>query len=106
MMRLKSKYTLFIILMVPFAVSAQDRPAVMPVKHEFSLQQTVDYALKNNATVKNALLDVKVQQGSLHLPLIRILMQALVLLTIRLLPHRYCPILFRLLLTRCLLIKG
>jgi outer membrane protein len=62
MMRLKSKYTLFIILMVPFAVSAQDRPAVMPVKHEFSLQQTVDYALKNNATVKNALLDVKVQQ--------------------------------------------
>ncbi len=31
-------------------------------KHEFSLQQTFDYAKKNNVQVKNALLDVQIQQ--------------------------------------------
>lgn len=31
-------------------------------KHAFSLQQTVDYGLKNAVQVKNALLDIKIQQ--------------------------------------------
>lgn len=31
-------------------------------KHDFSLKQTVDYGLKNAVQVKNALLDVKIQQ--------------------------------------------
>ncbi|MBK6936569.1 MAG: TolC family protein [Chitinophagaceae bacterium] len=31
------------------------------LKHEFSVQQAVDYALKNNVNVKNSLLDVKIQ---------------------------------------------
>lgn len=33
-----------------------------PQRHEFSIQQAVDYARKNNITVKNALLDVKYQE--------------------------------------------
>ncbi|HEX2630057.1 MAG TPA: TolC family protein, partial [Chitinophagaceae bacterium] len=33
-----------------------------PQRHEFSIQQAVDYARKNNSTVKNALLDVKYQE--------------------------------------------
>src|SRR5258706_3137826 len=32
-----------------------------PVAHEFSIQQTVEYAKKNNVQVKNALLDVQIQ---------------------------------------------
>jgi len=31
-------------------------------RHEFSVQQCVDYARKNNVQVKNALLDIKIQQ--------------------------------------------
>ncbi len=33
-----------------------------PALHEFSVQQCIDYAEKNNAAVKNALLDVQLQQ--------------------------------------------
>lgn len=36
--------------------------SVKPARHSFSVQQAVDYALKNNATVKNALLDVQYQE--------------------------------------------
>lgn len=35
---------------------------VKPEHHEFSIQQAVDYAAKNNVQVKNALLDVQIQQ--------------------------------------------
>ena len=35
---------------------------IAQVKNEFSLQQTVDYGLKNAVQVKNALLDIKIQQ--------------------------------------------
>ena len=31
-------------------------------KNEFSVKQAVDYSLKNSFTVKNALLDIKIQQ--------------------------------------------
>jgi outer membrane protein len=60
MIWLKNKYILFVILFVPVISFSQEK--IAPVKHEFSLQQAVDYALKNNATVKNALIDVKVQE--------------------------------------------
>ncbi len=35
---------------------------IAQVKNEFSLQQTVDFGLKNAVQVKNALLDIKIQQ--------------------------------------------
>lgn len=33
-----------------------------PATHEFSIQQCIEYAEKNNAAIKNALLDIQVQQ--------------------------------------------
>jgi outer membrane protein len=63
-MWLKSKYSFLLMLLMPLLSTAQDSTNIkaMPQKHEFNLQQTVDYALKNNVTVKNALLDIKVQK--------------------------------------------
>lgn len=40
----------------------QNRDTLGRAKHKFSIQQAVDYANKNNVQVKNALLDVKLQQ--------------------------------------------
>lgn len=45
----------------PFVSMAQT-DSVKTVRHEFSVQQTVDYAMKNNVSVKNALLQVKTQE--------------------------------------------
>lgn len=42
-------------------VMAQADTTKKITRHEFSVQQAVDYALKNNVSVKNALLQVKVQ---------------------------------------------
>jgi outer membrane protein TolC len=42
-------------------VNAQPPDSIKATKHEFSVKQAVDYAIKNNVTVKNALLQVKVQ---------------------------------------------
>src|SRR5687768_817047 len=58
---------LLIMTLFPVAVIAQNLPgqngdSLANKKHEFSIQQAVDYAKKNNAQVKNALLDVKLQQ--------------------------------------------
>lgn len=39
--------------------AAQDTAAI---RHEFSVKQAADYALKNNVQVKNALLEVKIQE--------------------------------------------
>ena len=44
------------------AVHAQKPDSVIIKKYEFSVQQAVDYALKNNVSIKNALLQVKVQE--------------------------------------------
>jgi outer membrane protein TolC len=44
-------------LIASFSVGAQDS-----VIHEFSLQQAVDYGMKNNVQVKNALLDLQMQK--------------------------------------------
>lgn len=46
--------------LVPFVSGAQDNTA--PARYEFSLQQAIDYAQKNNVQVKNALLSVQIQQ--------------------------------------------
>lgn len=54
---------------ISYATNAQDtlvapvyEPVRVPEVHRFSLQQTLDYAEKNNAQVKNALLDIKLQE--------------------------------------------
>lgn len=41
------------------ALSQQTEP---PARHEFSMQQCIDYAQKNSAIVKNVLLDVQIQE--------------------------------------------
>jgi outer membrane protein len=43
-------------------LTALSLTAVAQEKHAFSLQQSLDYAKKNNAQVKNALLDIQIQQ--------------------------------------------
>jgi outer membrane protein len=51
---------LLILLLLPaFAVAQTD--SVKLTRHEFSIQQAVDYAIKNNVNVKNALVDVQLQ---------------------------------------------
>ena len=72
MKRVKNKVPLFIgILLVvalfPAVLFAQGIPGKTGVsvkisKHEFSIQQAVDYAKKNNVNVKNALIDVQLQE--------------------------------------------
>jgi outer membrane protein TolC len=42
--------------------TAQPPDSIKVTKHEFSVQQTVDYALKNNVYVKNAMIDVQMQE--------------------------------------------
>lgn len=49
-------------LLIPAFLMAQKPDTTAPVKHEFTVQQAVDYALKNNVAVKNALLDVQLQE--------------------------------------------
>ena len=54
-----SKVTfLFAGLFIAFWANAQ----TAATKHEFSIQQCIDYASKNNTAVKNALLDYKIQE--------------------------------------------
>lgn len=49
-------------LLFSLASPAQSDTAGKSKRHEFSIQQAVDYALKNNVNVKNALLQVKIQE--------------------------------------------
>jgi outer membrane protein len=44
------------------SVKAQPPDSARVTKHAFSVQQAVDYALKNNVNVKNALIDVQIQE--------------------------------------------
>ncbi|MBP6477705.1 MAG: TolC family protein, partial [Chitinophagaceae bacterium] len=48
------------LFLLPLASFAQQDSARI-TKHEFSIQQAVDYAIKNNVNVKNALVDVQLQ---------------------------------------------
>src|SRR5450432_2462121 len=43
-------------------LAALTLPAMAQEKHAFSIQQTLDYAKKNNVRVKNALLDIQIQE--------------------------------------------
>lgn len=63
-MRLKSKRVawLYILALLPGIAVSQTKDTVKTVRHEFSIQQAIDYARKNNVQVKNALLDVKYQE--------------------------------------------
>lgn len=51
---------LLVLSLLPFASTGQD--TVKITRHEFSIQQAIDYANKNNVNVKNALLDIKLQE--------------------------------------------
>lgn len=55
------------LILFPSVLLAQPMPVKMGdsvkiTKHEFSIQQAVDYANKNNVNVKNALVDVQIQE--------------------------------------------
>jgi outer membrane protein TolC len=49
-------------LLGPAAIIAQQPDSAGIAKHEFSVRQAVDYAMKNNVNVKNALLDIQYQE--------------------------------------------
>src|SRR5690606_34731643 len=48
-------------MMMPAVIYSQDGADTAAARHEFSLQQAIDYANKNNVQVKNALLEIKKQ---------------------------------------------
>ncbi len=61
MKRVRNKKWLLGLLLFPVVAIAQNDTAKI-TRHEFSIQQAVDYAMKNNVNVKNALLGVKMQE--------------------------------------------
>ena len=50
------------LLLLPLLAAAQADSTRKLNRYEFSVQQTVDYAMKNNVNVKNALLQIQVQE--------------------------------------------
>ena len=54
--------TLFPVFAIAQSTAAVNSDTAKIIKHEFSVRQAVDYATKNNVEVKNALLNVKVQE--------------------------------------------
>jgi outer membrane protein len=66
-MRVKNKRQTWVVLLALFpafsiAQNVTSSSAAKVSKHEFSVQQAIDYARKNNVQVKNALLDVQIQE--------------------------------------------
>lgn len=57
---INSKWALALV-MLPSIVLAQT-DTMKTTRHEFTVQQAIDYAIKNNVNVKNALVDVQLQQ--------------------------------------------
>jgi len=55
----KRKAGLLMLAIIPLSLAAQDS---IQHRHEFSINQAVSYAQKNNTQVKNALLDVQIQE--------------------------------------------
>lgn len=53
---------LTILALLPVMLMAQPPDTARVTRHEFTIQQAIDYAKKNNTAVKNALLDVEMQQ--------------------------------------------
>ena len=69
MKRVKNKRKAWVVLLALFPVfsiaqnmTTGNTGAAKISKHEFSVQQAVDYARKNNVQVKNALLGVQIQE--------------------------------------------
>jgi outer membrane protein len=67
MKRTGNKWGLILAVLLPLLGAAQAgggvaKDSTQPTKHEFTIQQAVDYAKKNNLNVKNALLDVQYQE--------------------------------------------
>lgn len=60
-MKFRNGIIIYLLIIAPFVGFSQGKDTAVVV-HEFSLQQCVDYAAKNNMQVKNALLDLKIQQ--------------------------------------------
>ena len=60
--RNKGKALLAGLFFLPMLVMAQLPDTAKITKHEFSIQQAVDYAKKNNVNIKNALVDVLLQE--------------------------------------------
>lgn len=56
----KRKAVLIMLAFIPLLITAQD--STVEHRHAFSVNQAVDYARKNNVQVKNALLDVQIQE--------------------------------------------
>ncbi len=63
MKRVRNRRTtpLLVLFFLPVLAMAQPPDKAAVTKHEFSVQQAVDYALKNNVNSKNALLDIQLQ---------------------------------------------
>ena len=61
MKRLRNKKWILATAFFPLMAIAQVPDSARITRHEFSIQQAVDYAKKNNVNVKNALLDVQLQ---------------------------------------------
>jgi outer membrane protein TolC len=59
--RNKGRVRLLAIALFPMLAMAQAKDTMKVTSHEFTIQQAVDYAKKNNVQVKNALLDVQMQ---------------------------------------------
>jgi len=64
MLRNKCKASLLTVAFVPLLLAAQTQPrdTTRPVRYELSAAQAAEFASKNNVQVKNALLDVKIQE--------------------------------------------
>lgn len=60
--RNKGKALLTGLFVFPLLAIAQSPDTARVTRHEFSIQQAVDYAKKNNVNVKNALVDVQLQE--------------------------------------------
>lgn len=61
MRRVRNKKWLVGLMLLPAIAFAQNDTAKI-TRHEFSIQQAVDFAKKNNVNVKNALVDVQLQE--------------------------------------------
>jgi len=62
MKRVSNSVIILILALMPMAALAQVVDTTKPARHEFSVQQAIDYAKKNNVNVKNALVDVQLQE--------------------------------------------
>ena len=57
-----AKWGLMILLLAIGSINVRAQQTLLPQVHAFSMQQAIDYARQNNVQVKNALLDIQIQQ--------------------------------------------